>query len=246
MKVEHLPTKLNKKKNFFFHFGSFFTDISKNTQGCFRRLKGPILLCLAMTQESELSHSALRVKDSMSALNAGCFSRFQTRQEAGVAPVVCQHEMIGLGPSLLLFHCPSVGAHPYPAQGSSGCEGGTLFIQCSLQPEILNRKAGSAHKLPILLMFTHSPVFKASPQQLGPEGFSSCHNYKISSSLLSSTQFLLLWINCISSSINHHFFIHAHTLKKVWNGVYHNDIVISFLIVLIYVFQFFYKPYITK
>ena len=94
---------------FFFHSGSFFTDISKNTQGCFLKLKGPILLLLATLQESELSHSALRVKDSMLALNAGCFTRFPTRQEAGVAPVVCQHEMIGLGPSLLLFHCPLHG-----------------------------------------------------------------------------------------------------------------------------------------
>ena len=44
------------------------------------------------------------------------------------------------------------------------------------------------------------------------------------------------YVNYISSSTNHHFFIHAHTLKKIWNGVYHNDIVISVLIVLIYVF----------
>ena len=94
MTVEHL-LKNSNKMFFFFRFGSFFTDISKNTQGWFLKLKGPILLLLAMLQESELSHSAL---------NAGCFTRFPTRQEAGVAPVVCQHEMIGLGPSLLLFH----------------------------------------------------------------------------------------------------------------------------------------------
>ena len=158
MKVEHLPTKLNTKK-FFFPLWFLLHWYFQEHLGMFSQVERTHL------QESELSHSALRVKDSMSALNAGCFSRFQTRQEAGVAPVVCQQEMIGLGPRLLLFHCPSVGAHPCPAQGSSGCEGGKLFIQCSsLQPEIPNRRAGSAHKLPILLMFTHSPVFKASPQ----------------------------------------------------------------------------------
>lgn len=68
-----------------------------------------------MLQESEFSHSALEGEGQY--VSTECwllYQKFPTRQEAGVAPVVCQHEMIGLGPSLLLFTVPS--AVHIPAQ----------------------------------------------------------------------------------------------------------------------------------